>query len=88
MKGDGSDHATGVYLCIISTCFFGASIYVLLDYAQVSSSSTCSADIKVVSPTHSFAGGFALSTLLPLSSIPFLIFLMVRYVALRLYLTN
>lgn len=84
---DSSDHATGVFLCIISTCFFGASIYVLLDDAQVGSS-TLSATCSKASSSLTFAGGYALSTLLPLTSIPLLIFLMVRYVALRLYLIN
>lgn len=87
------DHLVGVLLCAISTVLLAASAYVLLDNVPPNCSdvdATCSAHStkEECSITPTFAGGNALTTLMPLSSIPLLIFLMVRYVALRLYLRN
>ena len=85
------DHLIGVLLCITSTAFFAASTFVLLDDAPSIGSifnRNCSDGKYECRITPSYAGGYALTTLLPLSSIPFLIFLMVRYVTLRLFLRN
>lgn len=93
MKSIKTDvRAAGVLLCTISAVVFVASIYVMINDIEFSSNKfdACSDDDQCQNITPTFAGGYsyALSTLVPLSSIPFLVFLMVRYVALRLYLRN
>ena len=72
-------NSIGLILCVTST-IVAASIYALLDDVEFNSSDS------VTSAT--FAGGYSLLTVTALSCIPLLIFLMVRYVSLRLYLRN
>ncbi|KAL3776287.1 hypothetical protein HJC23_000541 [Cyclotella cryptica] len=79
--------------CAVSTILFAASIRVLLDGVHVGRSYGDS-----IERPKSYTGNnvdatnnvdrIASSTLIPLSIIPFLVILMVRYVALRLYLRN
>jgi hypothetical protein len=91
MKSIKTDvRATGVLLCTISAVVFVASIYVMINDIEFSSNKfdACSDDDQCQNITRTFAGGYAISTLVSSSSIPFLVFLMVRYVALRLYLRN
>ncbi|KAL3803403.1 hypothetical protein HJC23_009367 [Cyclotella cryptica] len=82
--------------CAVSTILFAASIRVLLDGVHVGRSYGDSierpkrytgnkpADVDATNNVDRIAS----STLIPLSIIPFLVILMVRYVALRLYLRN
>jgi hypothetical protein len=77
---------TGIALCSISTALFVTSIYILFGDVRVVIDATCSSK-DGCNNTPTFAG-YALTTLTPLSFVPLLIFMMVRYVALQLYLEN
>ena len=87
-----SPTSTGMLLCAMSMVLFAASMYVLFDdpFAPDSIVSSYEADERCskINPATSFAGRYSVTTLIPLSSIPFLVFLMIRYVSLRLYLRN
>ena len=97
MKSKHNDRApsvTAAILCVASTILFAASIHVLLDDVRVGRRCGNSIECpnnnteKCDGDTSKHLEGFATSTLIPLSFIPFLIVLMVRYVALRIYLRN
>jgi hypothetical protein len=101
MEGESSP-LIGTILLVVSAAFIRAAVYILTsslfqwsDNDPTDTVATaCGADnnnIDVVDGScpqlHAHAG-FHFSTMMPLSFIPILIFLMVRYVSLRLYQRN
>jgi len=101
MEGESSP-LIGTILLVVSAAFIRAAVYILTsslfqwsDNDPTDTVATaCGADnnnIDVVDgscPQLHVHAGFHFSTMMPLSFIPILIFLMVRYVSLRLYQRN
>ena len=101
MDQSASSPFTGALLLLVSASFIRCSVYIFLSEddcgggdngdggavvgSECADNDYCEAHEEV---RQSATQGFPLSILTPLSVIPLLIFLMIRYVSLRLYLRN
>ena len=97
MKGEPSQ-LIGTFLLVVSAALIRFSIHILSSSCRWSendapNSEACAAAdvigvIASISRQLRYRNGFHFSTMIPLSCIPLLIFLMVRYVSLRIYQRN